>query len=215
MVLPPELQGDPVQFYKELKNKLLNKSSRKDSKDGESESDSVSKSSPDTNHERKGSKKGLRRKSSLGVISENAKKGERAVQSSGDELKSDSELIDAADNTKDMSENVENNVPFTEELNRDTEKLIEDSNNNEKNKSKETVAVTIMQCEDNPEVLENSPKTSDYISKQSGAIDLTKEMQMEIENEETVADAVTADVPGSAENVQAARAETAQVMEES
>lgn len=68
MTLPQELQGDAVQFYKDIKAHLISNTATKDS-----ELDTSPKGKEEKMVERKGSKKGMRRKSSLCVITENSK----------------------------------------------------------------------------------------------------------------------------------------------
>ena len=125
MALPADLQGDPVQFYKDLKAKVMSKTAHQERKDSDSDTSVSSKSSEDVSHERKGSKKGLRRKSSLGVISESSKKGEglKLVPKENGEESSDINVNgdDKAGANNSVEDRIVNLVDNTE-----------DTNNNEK-----------------------------------------------------------------------------------
>lgn len=130
MALPSELQGDPVQFYKDLKAKVMSKTAKKDRRDSESDTSINSKSSEEISLERNGSKKGLRRKSSLGVITEKRVTGDSAEQ------KGDSDVVDGA------SSDISVNTCSSENLLDDAE----DSNNNEKDGHKAEPDASVMDC---------------------------------------------------------------------
>ena len=112
MALPHELQGDPVQFYQDLKDKVLSKSSKCNKSDSESSPDNLAKSEDESPKvERKGSKKGHTRKSSLSTITESTK-----ISGAGNlSDKSVGAVIDVVDplmhlNTLDMKEQCTNEL---------------------------------------------------------------------------------------------------------
>lgn len=76
MALPQELQGDAVQFYKDVKANAISKTASK-----ESANDTSPKSNEESSVERKGSRKGVRKKSSLSIINENSKSNSRMERS--------------------------------------------------------------------------------------------------------------------------------------
>ncbi|XP_045172797.2 LIM domain kinase 2-like isoform X3 [Mercenaria mercenaria] len=103
MALPQELQGDAVQFYKDFKASVISKTSKK-----ESETDTGSKGKEEKSVERKGSKKGLRRKSSLSVIKENSK-NQTNVDSHKGVINKSQDLMGSPQKTVENSKNAEEN----------------------------------------------------------------------------------------------------------